>query len=131
MENRDTRHLRIPNSLQDEKLSQTQSICWTKCVSTLRQQFRRKLSKGALFPPFLKHFRYWKLSITLKVSSTKVFGTRKQNEFDRKVWNSTTNFAPLIRKNIFWQKEIAETQNGSSRKGFGTVRQNNTDWKSW
>ena len=59
-----------------------------------------------------------------KGSSTKFFGTVRQQIFDRKSW-----YFPLRHKTFRYPRP-SETQKGFSTKWFGTVRQNNFDGKS-
>ena len=72
-----------------------------------------------------KNFRLQKFSQTQKGSSTKWFGTVRQNIFHKKSW-----YPPLIdnsfRYDFFWS-----TKRFPSKKFFGTVRQKSVDGKLW
>ena len=94
---------------------------------------RQKIFDGKWWYSPLRHqiFRYPKLSETQKGSSTKWFGTVRQNNFDGKSWYSLPppplSSLTFSLPGIFWNT----VQAGSSTKFFGTVRQKKFDRKSW
>ena len=83
-------------------------------------------TKNRDIPSYALNSSLPEISETLKETSTKIFATVTEDEFNRKTWEPFC----LIPKNFRWKK-LPETQNGSSAKSFGILGQKTSEKTSW
>ena len=90
----------------------------------------KHIRRQIVIPPVLSTqvFLNQRVSQAQECSSTKSFGTVRQNIFGKKSRYSSPH--SLMHRNFHYRK-LSVTQKSSSTKCFGTVRRNNFDGKFW
>ena len=104
-----------------------QKSCSTKCFGTVTQKTIRRKNVNPLFYPC--HFSIPESDEILKDSTTKFFGTVRQNFFDRKWWYCPPSVLSI---NFFLPGNfLKHSTEGFPLKNFGNERQKSFDGKSW